>query len=170
MLDSNRAWGTFQVGCSRYGLRTCRLIVYPPGIDRRERLTLRAWRAWPIVGGVLCVLGIVMCLPAVGAALCVFAAYLVIGLVLAHAARRSRRRVREEFAIEDSSLDDGGRAVHVRRLAALLDRADSAADAGTLTPVQYECVWAYVYARVAVQRSDEVERRRIRRRRIRSSR
>ena len=148
MLDSSSPWGAFQVGCSRYGLRTCRLIVYPPGISRQQRVTLRLWRAWPVVGGAVCVLGVILCLPAVTAALVVVAAYLVIGLALARNARRTRTLVREEFAIEDTPRHDGGRAAHVRSLAALLEHADCALEAESITPAEHERVWASVYAQL----------------------
>ncbi|GAB3396851.1 hypothetical protein GCM10027568_31830 [Humibacter soli] len=149
MLDTGHPWGTFYVGYWRHGLRTLRLVVYPPGISQRERVALRLWRAWPFVGGALCLIGVVLCLPAWTAAVTIMVGTLIITVVLAYNARRTRRLVREGFAVEniDNSGDRG--AVHLRSLATLLDQAENDVETGNLSPVHYEIMWATAYAQLA---------------------
>lgn len=53
LLDGDFPWGAIVSAPARYGAAQRRLVVYPPGIDRYERRWLRAWRGWPMWGGVV---------------------------------------------------------------------------------------------------------------------
>lgn len=149
LLDSARPWGSFQVGYARYGLRTCRLVVYPPGINRSERVALRLWRAWPIAGALLGLLTVFLLLPSLWGAVLVATGYVTVATLLARRARRTRRGVRQEMAIEGVADVDDGRSGHVRHLASLLEQADHALDSGQITPAEYENVWTMVYAQLS---------------------
>ncbi len=143
-------WGSYvvrPVGRTLWASRT--VTVFPPGTTPVERALLRTWHAWPVGGAVLVVAVLVLSggsVPGVGAALgCVAAGF----VPLARATRRTRPRVRSVTVT--TFFGNGRPEVHgdVRLLTRTVDTLcllDRAARAGLVQPVDFEAVWADVYA------------------------
>lgn len=143
-------WGSYvvrPVGRTLWASRT--VTVFPPGTTPVERALLRARHAWPVGGAVLVVAVLVLSggsVPGVGAALgCVAAGF----VPLARATRRTRPRVRSVTVT--TFFGNGRPEVHgdVRLLTRTVDTLcllDRAARAGLVQPVDFEAVWADVYA------------------------
>jgi hypothetical protein len=155
-VQGTHEWGAYFHTVERYGVVRRQVIVYPPGISPVERRWLRAWRAWPVVG-VAVVLMVAVALsdvvpPSAGMGVGLASA-LAVGGLLAHRARRTRRRVRSLGGIEVPGMPD---PVVRRRFRGALAIADDLAVAeeawrrGELPRVGYEQVWHAAY--------DEAER------------
>ncbi|WP_332522637.1 DUF6611 family protein [Mycolicibacterium mengxianglii] len=53
LVDGEFPWGAVIAAPSRYGASRQRLVVYPPGITSSDRRWLRAWRGFPLWGGLM---------------------------------------------------------------------------------------------------------------------
>lgn len=155
LLDGEFIWGAIVSGPSRYGAAQQRLIVYPPGISRDERRWLRAWRGWPLWGGVLWIV-IQVGLRHVAAPWLAFVTATGICLLLGSVARvmagALRRQVRvlnacSYAACIDAESTAGQRSL--RLLTTMLRTADAQHQRGQLSMVDYERVWWQVYDAMA---------------------
>ena len=141
---------------SRYGVTQQQLIVYPPGITSTDRRWLRAWRGFPIWGGLLwIVLQVVVSYamapwPAIGvtSAVCGGAGAAVFAM-----AAGNRRQVRTLNACVSTpnapELVSGQRRLRI--LAKTLLTAHAHYGRGELSAVDYEQIWWYVYDAMAPQ-------------------
>jgi hypothetical protein len=86
LLDGAHPWGSFDATVGRYGLRRYRLVIFPPGISTTDRRLLRLWRGWPVGGGMLALLAMMLLGDAVASpgttVLVVAAAYVGVAVVL----------------------------------------------------------------------------------------
>src|SRR5262245_9921107 len=86
LLDGAHPWGSFDAMVGRHGLRRYRLTLLPPGISTTDRRLLRLWRGWPVGGGMLAMLALMLLGDTVFSAgttlLVVAAAYLGVGAAL----------------------------------------------------------------------------------------
>lgn len=149
-------WGAYFHTVERYGVVRRQVVVYPPGIDRSERRRLRAWRAFPVTG-IAAALVVAVALsdpvaPSAGLGIGAVLA-LAMGAVLAHRARRTRRRVRTVGGIEVPGMPD-----HVVRrrfrgalaVAEHLAAAEAAWRRGDISRVVYEHEWHRAYDEVGL--------------------
>lgn len=153
LLDGERTWGSLEVS-SGHGVARHRLVVYPPGLARDDRIALRLKRGYSVWGlGLWLVL--TACLMAVtspwGAVVGATVTWLVVGAVLRLAAGRVRGDVRSMSVVRMLAVEDPAttaRYNELRRHAEHLVRADARLSAGELTAVEHEAeVWR-VYDRL----------------------
>jgi hypothetical protein len=152
LLDGAHPWGSFDATVGRYGLRRYRLVVFPPGISATDRRLLRLWRGWPVGGGTLAMLAMMLLGDAVASLgttlLVVAAAYVGVGVVLFVRTAGVRAGVRTMSVILLAG-DLGPREVRSFAewgvLVDLLTGADGKLTAGTIEPAQHEALWWQAY-------------------------
>lgn len=155
ILDGEFIWGAIISGPSRYGAAQQRLIVYPPGISRDERRWLRAWRGWPLWGGVLWIviqIGLRHVAQPWLALVTATGTCLLLGSVAYVMAGALRRHVRVLNACSYAAYPDAESAVSqrsLRLLTTMLCTADAQHERGRLSMVDYERVWWQVYDAMA---------------------
>jgi Family of unknown function (DUF6611) len=155
LIDGDFPWGAVISTPSRYGASQQRLIVYPPGLTKRERRWLRMWRGWAIWGGLLWFVSQVNLIQvvnlwhalAISTGLC-----LVSGLTAFVMTGETRSRVRTFDAYVVAGAGDpvqlsGQRKL--RLLATTLTTAHAQHLRGELSAVDYERVWWQVYDAMA---------------------
>jgi hypothetical protein len=155
LLDGAHPWGSFDATVGRYGLRRYRLVIFPPGISATDRRLLRWWRGWPVGGGTLAMLAMMLLGDAVASPgttlLVVAAAHVGIGVALFVRTAGVRAGVRTMSLIllsadlgppEVRSLAEWGVLVD------LLTTADGKRDAGKIAPAQHEALWWQAYERL----------------------
>jgi hypothetical protein len=154
LLDGGRTWGSLDISASRYGVTRYRLVVFPPGISRDERIALRMWRAFPVWGLATWLLAEVVLTNVFspGQALTVATAgCATMGAVTMAMAGHSRHRVRTLIVVRMVGVNDpeaGPRLDELRTLTERLTNADARLAAGELTTVAHEAeVWR-VYDRM----------------------
>jgi hypothetical protein len=138
----------------RYGVRRYRLVVFPPGIGVADRRLLRMWRAWPVGGGMLAMLTVMLLGDAVASPgttlLVVSAAYAGVWVALFVVVADVRAGVRSMslllLAGDDSSERE--RYAEWEALVDLLTSADDALHAGTIAPAQHEALWWQAYEHI----------------------
>lgn len=148
LLDGGRTWGALEVSSSRYGVTRYRLVVFPPGIARDERMLLRLWRAFPAWGIATWLVLEIALMTAVGpdvtlmisTGLCLSA-----GAVLMALTGHTRGRVRTVTVLRMIGVNDADtvdRLNELRSLAEGLVAADAKLAAGALSTVEHEAeVW-----------------------------
>jgi hypothetical protein len=139
----------------RYGVRRCRLIIYPPGISSADRQLARLWRGWPIGGAVLGLLAVALLgnVAASADAVLAFAVtvYMCIGALLFLRAGPARVRVRSMSIILMPKAPDArelARYSEWQNLVHLLTRADRMLCTGAISPAEYEATWWEAYDRL----------------------
>lgn len=145
-LEGDRTWGGLEISNSQ-GVARYRLVMYPPGLNRDDRIALRLWRGFPVwgLGLWLLVQAPVMATGATELALAVATAtYLIAGAVLLASAGRTRRNVRTMSATRTPGGVDADYDT-LRALAERLVGADARLAAGELSAVQYEAEMWRVY-------------------------
>jgi len=148
LLDGERTWGSLEISASRYGVTRYRLVVFPPGISRDERVVLRLWRAFPVWGVATWLLADVVLMNVVspGQALA-FATgtCAAVGAVMMALAGHTRHRVRALTVVRMVGVNDplaGPRLDEMRTLTERLTNADARLAAGELSTVEHEAeVW-----------------------------
>jgi Family of unknown function (DUF6611) len=157
LLDGAHPWGSFDAMVGRYGLRRYRLTVFPPGISTADRRLLRLWRGWPVGGGVIAMLAVMLLGDAVSSAqttvVVATATYLSVGAVLFVLTTGVRAGVRSvSLILLAGVLDPGERRSYAEweRLVDVLTRADSMLKAGAIDPTQHEALWWQAYDRLGV--------------------
>jgi hypothetical protein len=154
LLDGGRTWGSLDVAPGRYGVTRYRLVVFPPGIARDQRILLRIWRAYPMWGIALWLVAEIALMPAVGpgralaisTGLCVVA-----GLAAMALAGDTRGEVRSMTVLRIVGVNDAASAEeleNLRTLAYVLSDADARYAAGTLGRVEHESAVWQVYERM----------------------
>lgn len=151
VFDGRHSWGSYMVAAGRFGVVQRSLVLYPPGIDRKERRWLRLWRGMtPIAIAVaaLVMLLIGEALPLWGSALVSAAAVLLPVGLLAYRVRRSRGRVRCLVALRSPrqyGLAGYTGYAEALRLARRLMAAEEQLRAGEIDQVEYELRWHRAY-------------------------
>ena len=155
LLDGAHPWGSFDATVGRYGLRRYRLVIFPPGISATDRRLLRLWRGWPVGGGMLAMLAMMLLGDAVASPgstlLVVAAAYLGVGVVLFVLTAGVRAGVRSMSLIllaADLGPCDRQSFAEWGVLVELLTTADGKLTAGTIAPAQHEALWWQAYERL----------------------
>lgn len=151
VLSGPDKWGMLRVGYARHWAQF-RVSVFPPGINDHERIRLRIWMAAPVWGLPLW-LAIWTAFAAIGVGYTVSipASIVITALVIARsaaAASPTRRLVRQMTVWtgdgeEPTSSSERDRLL---RMVDLLRRTDAELQAGRISPVEHEAVWARCYA------------------------
>jgi hypothetical protein len=156
LLDGAHIWGSFDAMVGRYGLRRYRLIVFPPGISAADRRLLRLWRGWPLGGGVLAMLTVMLVGQAFASSETTLAVvvgiYMGITAVLFATTAGVRGGVRTITIISlPETLDATGRQriADWEALVDLLTRADRLLGMGEISRAQHESLWWHAYDRMA---------------------
>lgn len=156
LLDGSHTWGDLEISDGRYGLSRHRLVVYPPGLSREQRIPLRMLRTFPTWGLALwlTVQVIVMATASPGIALAVSTATaLTAGAVAFAVAGPLRGAVRSLTVVRMTGVHDTEvlvKHLEFRLLAGQLLRADARRAAGEIDAVEHEAqVWR-VYDRMSV--------------------
>ncbi|MCW2688008.1 MAG: hypothetical protein JWR37_2898 [Mycobacterium sp.] len=150
-LDGEYVWGSIDTWPSRHGVRRYRLVLFPPGVTRGERRTLRLSRAWLTWDAVLFLLSEIFLSSALapGAALAVSAAvYLGPGAVLFARAGALRARMRTLSVYLVTGYRDPRSAAIYAELESLftaLCAADVLCFQDRITATDHEAVWWRVY-------------------------
>jgi hypothetical protein len=154
MLDSGNAWGALETSISRYGVTRYRLVVFPPGTSREERILVRLWRSFP-VWGLAAWLAIEIVLMTVLSPALAFAtsigAVLTAGVVTMALANHTRANVRTMTVVRMVGVNDpvaGPRLAELLALAEHLKLADAGLAAGELTAIDHEAAAWQVYDRM----------------------
>lgn len=155
LLDGEQRWGSIDVANGRYGVTRYRLVVYPPGLSREERITLRIWRSFPTWGQALWVTVEIACMAVLSPGLS-FAistsTTLIAGAVPMVLAGHTRGRVRTLTVTRAVGVVDpeGLTQLHrLRELAGRLTDADARRADGAMSAVAHEAeVWR-VYEELA---------------------
>lgn len=157
LLDGAHVWGSFDAMVGRYGLRRYRLVVFQPGISAFDRRLLRMWRAWPVGGGMLAMLTVMLLGDAVaspGTTLAVVAAaYAGVWVALFVVVTDARAEVRSMSLLllaGDHDSSDRIRYAEWEALVDLLTSADDKLNAGTIAPAQHEALWWQAYEHLGV--------------------
>ena len=155
LLDGDFPWGAVTSTHSRYGAAQQHLIVYPPGISQTDRRWLRAWRGFPLWGGLLWFSLHVLLLNA-GAP---WQAFMIAGGTTLAAcattytkASQHRRQVRTLNACILSGVNDReilSAQRRLRLLATTLITAHAHHSRGEMSAVEYENIWWHVYDAMA---------------------
>jgi hypothetical protein len=152
MLDGAHPWGFFDATAGRYGLRRYRLVVFPPGISAADRRLLRLWRGWPVGGGFLAMLAVmVLGGSTASAATTLFvaiASYVGLGTVLFVLTSNARHNVRSMsliFLAGDLQPRDRQSFAEWERLVDLLTGADSMLKMDAIDFTQHEARWWQAY-------------------------
>ncbi|PPH98425.1 hypothetical protein C5C95_09235 [Rathayibacter sp. AY1B7] len=155
LLDAGPRWGRHTVGASRYGVVRSELIVFAPGISVEERRRLRLHAAGPQLVVAVTAAGAVGTLALDRLPLLLLAALALptasLLLLSARSTRRLRRACARRLVIADV---DSPAVAEQAAIAAALRRADRLLDAGVLTPLEHEEVWACAHDRVAGRVAD----------------
>jgi hypothetical protein len=154
VLDGEHVWGTVTVRpVSRTLWSSRRLVLYPPGTNRRERQVLRLWAAMPVLAPMLVVVAMAVCAgtPAwIGLCVGVVVA-LTACAVVGVACRRLRVRMR---ALTVTTFLGGpepevhGDAELMARLMDVLTALEEARRLGAVDAVEFELAWAAAYRAV----------------------
>lgn len=154
LLEGEHTWGTLEISDGRYGVARYRLTVYPPGLDRDDRIALRLWRTFSIWGLGLWLLAAVSLMTVLApwtAVAVTTVGCLVVGAAFLVRAGRHRHDVRTLTAALVTGAHDPGAVAGYRKLSDLADRlmrADARFAAGELTAVEHEAVVWDVYDRI----------------------
>lgn len=155
LLDGERRWGSIDVANGRYGVTRYRLVVYPPGLSREERVTLRLWRSFPTWGLAIWVTVEIACMAVLSPGLSFAIATsttLIAGAVPMVLAGHTRGGVRTLAVTRAVGVVDpeGLAQLHrLRELAGRLTDADARRVDGTRSAVAHEAeVWR-VYEELA---------------------
>ncbi|WP_146080931.1 DUF6611 family protein [Rathayibacter sp. AY1C2] len=152
LLDAGPRWGRHTVGASRYGVVRSELVVFAPGTSVEERRWLRLHAAGPQLVVAVTAAGAVGTLALDRLPLLLLAALaLPTASLLLLSARRLRRACARRLVIADV---DSPAVAEQAAIAAVLRRADRLLDAGVLTPLEHEEVWACAHDRVAGRVAD----------------
>jgi hypothetical protein len=159
LLDGAHPWGFFDATVGRYGVRRCRLVIYPPGTTAADRRLARLWRGWPITAAVLGLLA-VMLLGNVASSpnrvlAYVVAASVIIGVLLFLRAGPARVHVRSMWIIlmpKAADVRERRRYAEWQTLVHMLTRADQLLTAGAISPVEHEAIWWEAYDRLEAVR------------------
>jgi hypothetical protein len=159
LLDGAHPWGSYEATVSRYGVRRYSLTIYPPGVSTTDRWLARTWRAWPITGAALMLLGVMVSGNAVTPPSTVLtlaaAAYLSISLFLYLRAGPQRVRARSMSIIlmpKTADVHELRRYMQWRTLIDMLIEADRMLTIRAISPVQYEARWWEAYDCLAAPR------------------
>jgi hypothetical protein len=141
------------VAAGRYGVTRYRLVVFPPGITRDQRILLRIWRAYPVWGVATWLAALALTSTAspgaafaISTGLCVSA-----GAVTMAMAGDTRGEVRSMIVVRMVGVNDAAfaeRYEELRTLAYLLTDADARHAAGTMSRVEHESAVWQVYERM----------------------
>ena len=155
LLDGAHSWGSYEATVSRYGVRRYRLIIYPPDASTTDRRRARLWRAWPITGAALMLLGVMVFGNAAASPDTVLtvavAAYLSIGALLFLRAGPHRVRARSMSIIlmpNTADVQEQRRYTQWRTLVDMLTNADRMLTTRAISPVEHEATWWEAYDRV----------------------
>lgn len=154
LFDGGRTWGSLQMSVSRYGTMRYRLVVFPPGTSRDERIALRLWRSFPGWGVAAWLVADVVLTsvtsPTVAFVLAT-ATCLAAGATVMARTNHTRGHVRTLTVVWMLGVNDpvaAPRLDQLRELAELLINADAGLAAGELSQVDHEAqVWR-VYDRM----------------------
>jgi hypothetical protein len=154
LLDGGRTWGAYEITTSRYGMTRHRLVVFPPGLSRDERLALRAWRSFPVWGlasWLVTAIVLMTTLTPVAALAGSTTLCLVAGAAALARAGHAHCNVRTLTVVRMSGVGDATAGRQLDELHALTEqllKADAQRAAGELTVVGHEAeVWR-VYAQL----------------------
>jgi len=155
LLDGSRPWGCYDAAVSRYGVRRCQLILYPPGCSITDRRLARLWRGWPLTGAALALTALMLLGDAAAEPVTVLAvavaAYVTIGVLLFLRAGPVRVRVRSMSVILLPGIDDEREArkhAEWKDLVHKMNRADLMLAMGAISPVEHEAIWWQAYDRL----------------------
>jgi hypothetical protein len=154
LLDGGRTWGALEVSVCRYGVTRYRLVVFPPGMSRDERIMLRLWRTFPVWGLATWLVAEVVLMTALtpGLALAISTGTcLAAGAATMALAGHTRGNVRTLTVVRMVGVNDpvaGPRLEELRELAGRLANADAGLAAGELTTVEHEAEVWQVYDRM----------------------
>ncbi|MBV8788291.1 MAG: hypothetical protein JOZ00_16580 [Mycobacterium sp.] len=159
LLDGSRTWGSYDATVSRYGVRRCQLVLYPPGCSITDRRLARLWRGWPLTGAALALVALMLLGDAAAEPITVLAvavaAYVSIGLLLFLRAGPLRVRVRSMSVILMPAIADEREVckyVEWKALVHKLNCADRMLAMGTISPVEHEAAWWQAYDRLGPAR------------------
>jgi len=159
LLDGSRLWGSYDATVSRYGVRRCQLILYPPGCSITDRRLARLWRGWPLSGAALALLALMLLGDAAAEPITVLAiavaAYVIIGVLLFLRAGPVRVRVRSMSVIlMPATADEREVLKHFewKALVHMMNRADRMLAMGAISPVEHEAIWWQAYDRLGPPR------------------
>jgi hypothetical protein len=153
LLEGERTWGGLDAS-NGHGVARYRLVVYPPGLSRDERISLRLWRAFPVWGLGLWLLIQAPLMAAGATALAMIAATgisLTVGAVLFLRAGSARRQVRTLTAVRTVEPRDAEPTADYVELQTNVERlihADERLTAGEITAVEHEAETWRVYDRI----------------------
>jgi hypothetical protein len=155
LFDGGRTWGSLQMSASRYGTTRYRLVVFPPGTSRDERIALRLWRSFPGWGVAAWVVGdaalTAVTSPGVAFALAT-GGCLAAGATAMARTNHTRGNVRTLTVVWMLGVNDplaAPRLDELRELAELLINADAELAAGELSQVDHEAKIWQVYDRMS---------------------
>ncbi len=139
----------------RYGLRRYGLVIFPPGISATDRRLLRLWRGWPVGGGMLALLAMMLLPDAVASPgttlLAVAGAYVgvcAVLFVLTAGVRSGVRSMSLVLLAPDLGPHEAESFAEWGVLVDLLTTADDKLIAGTIAPAQHEALWWQAYERL----------------------
>ena len=139
----------------RYGLRRYGLVIFPPGIGATDRRLLRLWRGWPVGGGMLALLAMMLLPDAVASPgttlLAVAGAYVgvcAVLFVLTAGVRTGVRSMSLVLLAGDLGPHEAESFAEWGVLVDLLTTADDKLIAGTIAPAQHEALWWQAYERL----------------------
>ncbi|MGA8252563.1 MAG: DUF6611 family protein [Mycobacterium sp.] len=155
LLDGAHPWGSFDATVGRYGVRRCRLIIYPAGKTTAERRLARLWRGWPVGGAVLGLIAVMLLGNVVSSPDAVLAvalvAYVSVGALLFVLGGPTRVRVRSMSVVlmaETADAHELCRYTEWQTLVHMLIRADNLLTTGAISPVEHEATWREAYDRL----------------------
>jgi hypothetical protein len=158
LLDGAHPWGSFDATAGRYGVRRCRLVIYPAGTTTAERRLARLWRGWPVGGVALGLLAVMLLGNVVSSPIAVLAvalvAYVSVGallFLLALWAGPARVQVRSMSVIlmpETADAHELHRHTEWQALVQMLVRADHMLTTGAISPREHEAIWWEAYDRL----------------------
>ena len=154
LLDGAHSWGS-------RGQRSTGTVSplspdhYPPDASTTDRRRARLWRAWPITGAALMLLGVMVFGNAAASPDTVLtvavAAYLSIGALLFLRAGPHRVRARSMSIIlmpNTADVQEQRRYTQWRTLVDMLTNADRMLTTRAISPVEHEATWWEAYDRV----------------------
>lgn len=148
LLDGQHTWGDLEISDGRYGVSRHRLVVYPPGLSRDQRIPLRLVRTYPMWGLALWVTlqVVLMTVISADAALAISTlAALTAGAAAFAMAGSARAAVRTMTVVRMTGVRDVdilARHLEFRLLAQRLLQADTRRAPGDISAVEHEAeVW-----------------------------